>query len=396
MSLLILRRIVVTLLALRTCQCYSRTHNFHLRLISSAVFSCKKWDGPSAIILGIKKRPTSIRQITIPYSIITSQPLFRVSAGLSAIFCIFYNFFSNTRLRKQHKALILFLKSNDGKSECLRQKEDYNMDDNKRRVYSVDDYYPNPSSEPGEETDENNSCDAPDPENTENSRREEEQGFDMLTCPKCGNRVSADMNFCSMCGYHFPKSQDTPYPLNNTRIDGYLVDDIASFVAVNPSTYIRKFQKVSEGRISFNWAAAIFSNRWLAYRGMFRTAFLFSIIVNTISGIISYIILMMFQTMGTELTDTTSSEIYMFSMMLSVAIGLIMGLIGDSLYWKRARQVMDRYGCQGREPVSDQRIARSLRALGGCKMGYALLIILFDLSFNEMITYVLQYIFSKM
>ena len=47
------------------------------------------------------------------------------------------------------------------------------MDDNKRRVYSVDDYYPNPSSEPGEETDENNSCDAPDPENTENSRREE-------------------------------------------------------------------------------------------------------------------------------------------------------------------------------------------------------------------------------
>ena len=269
------------------------------------------------------------------------------------------------------------------------------MEDNKRPVYSVDDYYPKPSSEPDGETDENMSGSTPEPEDTAD-RGQDEKSFGMLTCPKCGNQVSADMNFCSLCGYHFPKTQDTPYPLNDTRIDGYLVDDIASFVAINPSTYIRKFQKVSEGKISFNWAAAIFSNRWLAYRGMFRTAFLFSIIVNTISGLISYMILMMFQTMGTELTDTTSSEIYMFSMMLSVAIGLIMGLIGDSLYWKRARQVMDRYSCRNREPVSDQRIARSLRALGGCKMGYALLIILFDLSFNEMITYVLQYIFSKM
>ena len=49
-----------------------------------------------------------------------------------------------------------------------------------------------------------------------------------------------------------------------------------------------------------------------------------------------------------------------------------------------------RQGSRGREAVSDQRIARSLRAAGGCKMGYAILIIFFDLSINQIISAILS------
>lgn len=307
------------------------------------------------------------------------------------------------------------------------------MEENKRPVHSVDDYYPKPSDFSDDMPDDEMKSANPEFDDTqsggENDRgsgyfytdshdsgfhdgsqadeqassdgsdrsyefHEEKDPHDVLTCPHCGNQVPASMNFCSLCGYHFPKAQDTPYQLNDVRLEGYLVDDIASFVGVNYATYLNKFQKISEGRISFNWAAALFSNRWMAYRGMFRIALLFSLVLNTISGILSYMILMMFQSLGTQLTDAIYDRLSMFSILLTIAIGLVVGLIGDSLYWKHTKKAMNRFNCKDREPISNLRIARSLKAMGGCKIGYALLIIVFDLSFNEMITYLLQYLIS--
>lgn len=301
------------------------------------------------------------------------------------------------------------------------------MEDNRRTTHSVDDYYPKPSRD--EEPSQENLSNRPDAEDTDandtradrtnsygsyadasdenggagfsdNSRDEdpygqsshssEEYAGGTLTCPRCGNEVPANMNFCSLCGYHFPKTADTPYPLNNTRIDGYLADDIAQFVGPNYNTYLRKFQRVSEGHVSFNWAAAVFSNRWMAYRGMFRQAVIFSLILNAFSGIVSYLILTLFQSLGTQISDSTYLQLNMFSMALTVCVGLIVGLIGDSMYWKRAKKMMDQLSCRGREAVSDQRIARSLRAAGGCKMGYAILIIFFDLSINQIISAILS------
>ena len=301
------------------------------------------------------------------------------------------------------------------------------MEDNRRTTHSVDDYYPKPSRD--EEPSQENLSNRPDAEDTDandtradrtdsygsyadasdenggtgfsdNSRDEdpygqsshssEEYAGGTLTCPRCGNEVPANMNFCSLCGYHFPKTADTPYPLNNTRIDGYLADDIAQFVGPNYNTYLRKFQRVSEGHVSFNWAAAVFSNRWMAYRGMFRQAVIFSLILNAFSGIVSYLILTLFQSLGTQISDSTYLQLNMFSMALTVCVGLIVGLIGDSMYWKRAKKMMDQLSCRDREAVSDQRIARSLRAAGGCKMGYAILIIFFDLSINQIISAILS------
>jgi len=286
------------------------------------------------------------------------------------------------------------------------------MDDNKRPVYNVDDYYPKRSSGYDEVSEPDEAPDAENNNYTESddtwsnlsdrdssydnsSTQDHDSSAPMMRCPNCGNEVASNMNFCSLCGYHFPKEQETPYPLNNTRIDGYLVDDIAAFVGMNYQTYFRKFQKVVDGKISFNWAAMIFSNRWLAYRGMFKTAFLFSIVINAFSFVVSYIVLSMYYSAGTTISDASYAQINMFSMMLSLAIGLITGVLADSIYWKHTKRHLDQLKCQGREPWSNRKIAQTLHVRGGYKFGYALLIICFDITCNEAITVLLEKLLLK-
>lgn len=58
MSLLILRHVVVTVLAFRTLQSNSCAHNFHLAF---NIFTYVLLMVANHLILGIKKRPTSIR-----------------------------------------------------------------------------------------------------------------------------------------------------------------------------------------------------------------------------------------------------------------------------------------------------------------------------------------------
>ena len=282
------------------------------------------------------------------------------------------------------------------------------MDDNKRPIYNVDDYYPKHSSGYDEENQPDTRSDAEDntytdTEQAQNTSTEEssynnassgESYEQLMRCPNCGNEVASSMNFCSLCGYHFPKDKETPYPLNNTRIDGYLVDDIAAFVGVNYPSYLRRFQKVIDGKITINWAAVLFSNRWLAFRGMFRTAFLFSIGINIFSFFISYIVLSMYHSAGTTISDASYTQISMFSMMLSLAIGLITGVLADSLYWKHTKKHLDAFNCRDREPWSNLKLAKTLQLRGGCKIGYALLIIFFDVTCNEAITMLLQKLLS--
>ena len=61
MGLFILRHVVITLFTFCTCQCDSYTHNFHLALLVSLRQRI------SAVFLGIKKKPASIRPFSVPY-----------------------------------------------------------------------------------------------------------------------------------------------------------------------------------------------------------------------------------------------------------------------------------------------------------------------------------------
>lgn len=274
------------------------------------------------------------------------------------------------------------------------------MNENKRPVYTVDDYYPKRSSYSEDTPEVDRTQELPDAEHKDQEQKDdahreynynnEERDPGTLTCPNCGNKVSGDMNFCSLCGYRFPKSEETPYPLNNTRIDGYLLDDIAAFTNLNYPSYIRKFQKVAAGKISFNWAAAFFATRWLAYRGMFKTALLLSMALNTFSGVVSYIIQMTFQALGTPMSDAVFEQLMLFSFVLSIGVGLVVGLLGDSIYWKHTKKFLDYHNCKDREPVSNPTITRALRQSGGGKITYAAVLIIFDFTFNQLLASLLQ------
>ncbi len=286
------------------------------------------------------------------------------------------------------------------------------MDEHNTTRHSVDDYYPKPDPAP-DYMDSGNSEPEPDYRSRDNSGtyqyNQESSGADQntydsysqtsqewITCPKCGSRIPAASNFCNLCGYRFENSQEIPFPLHDVRIDGYLVDDIANFVAVNYQPYLVKFQKVTSGKFSFNWAAAIFSSRWLAYRGMFRHAFFLTLIFGAISTVVSFFIsLILYRADVSAITQSSLNQINMLFYALYIGLGLICGILGDSFYWKYTKRYLDRFRCQGREAVSNLKLARSLKAAGGYRVGYLGLIILFDLTYSEALSSLMIYFLER-
>ena len=270
------------------------------------------------------------------------------------------------------------------------------MDEHNTARHSVDDYYPRTDSGP------ELSDGAPSGQESDGSSGPsygsgyDSDGQGWITCPNCGSRIPAASNFCNLCGHRFENGQEVPFPLPDVRIDGYLVDDIASFVAVNYQTYLTKFQKIAAGKFSFNWAAAIFSSSWMAYRGMFRPAFLLTLIAGALSTVLSFFIsLLLIQANVTEISSGHMNQINMLFYCLNIGVCLICGILGDSFYWKHTRKILDRFHCRGREAVSNLKLARSLKAVGGYRIGYLGLIILFNLTYTDALTSVMLYFLNR-
>ena len=89
MSFLILCHIVVTLFTFCTFQCDSCAHNFHLAFFKlNSVLHGSLRDYPN---LGIKKRPTSIRQYSVPYQRMGVKSYFFIS--IFSIYRFIFYFF---------------------------------------------------------------------------------------------------------------------------------------------------------------------------------------------------------------------------------------------------------------------------------------------------------------
>ena len=80
----------------------------------------------------------------------------------------------------------------------------------------------------------------------------------------------------------------------------------------------------------------------------------------------------------------------MFSMALTVCVGLIVGLIGDSMYWKRAKKMMDQLSPGAEKPSPTSALPGACGPPADARWGYAILIIFFDLSINQIISAILS------
>jgi hypothetical protein len=116
-------------------------------------------------------------------------------------------------------------------------------------------------------------------------------GHDIMLCPYCGAENPIGEPDCKNCGgrlygnmqggpsgvpVNLPNMQQQQFGNNviqiqpNEIIGGNTVADTAEYVQRNAHKYIPKFYKMEKtgSKISFNWAACIFSPYWFFYRKM--------------------------------------------------------------------------------------------------------------------------------
>lgn len=119
-------------------------------------------------------------------------------------------------------------------------------------------------------------------------------------CPICGNQSRKGANFCDNCGARLRNSLPSklediaetdytdpkffaPYALGQTSDvpaatpfeENVTAGDVACYVSVNTSYYLRAFRSIKNGGSKFNFSAAVFSGVWFLYRKLYRLGALF-------------------------------------------------------------------------------------------------------------------------
>ena len=233
----------------------------------------------------------------------------------------------------------------------------------------------------------------------ENSDRAEPKS---IICPFCGHINSADATECENCSQPFelygrtilpkmsydntPSSEDFSYkpPFEieydgesekreeydnggftfggetfEDEIDGASTKELSMYIRSSVPSYLRKFKKLSEKKVTFNFAAFFFSAYWAFFRKLYKLAIIF-LTVNLCISIVAYepinksmdnvsaLVTRMMQ-INEETTDAeisalaSDSEALMKEVMpifLAVsgavlASNLVMGFIADRVYRKK-------------------------------------------------------------
>ncbi|UYZ21749.1 DUF2628 domain-containing protein [Mesobacillus jeotgali] len=131
-----------------------------------------------------------------------------------------------------------------------------------------------------------------------------------------------------------------------------------AFIGKKADVYFRKWGLTDEHadlsaepvkRISWNWAAALFSGAWLGYRKMYKEAIIYLLILMTVSSLLG---------VANEFT------------ILDIGVFVILGFLGNRLYFHKVKREVNKV-----EP--DDNALEKLSAAGGttwlCALGIAVL-----------------------
>ena len=111
------------------------------------------------------------------------------------------------------------------------------------------------------------------------------------------------------------------------------------FVGVKKGVYARKFEKVEQGRISWNWCAFLAGGGWLLYRKMYRefaVLFMITLALNAMS-----------------LTGVKALMVVEIIASLIVWIGL--GMYGDKIYYNKITALANAYEGKSDRPQAIER-----------------------------------------
>lgn len=116
-------------------------------------------------------------------------------------------------------------------------------------------------------------------------------------CPTCGKVNDPDAIHCNQCGMPLDATggfySTNPYLAGtgideNEMIGENTAGDISVFVQNSSRRYLPKFKKIAQGKkITFNWAAFIFSPHWFFYRKIYKPGIAFLAVFATASLVLS-------------------------------------------------------------------------------------------------------------
>lgn len=136
-------------------------------------------------------------------------------------------------------------------------------------------------------------------------------------------------------------------------------EKVRTFIGKKADVYYRKWGLTGESvdlpaqpgkKVSWNWAAALFSGAWLGYRKMYKEAIIYLLVLMTVSSLLG---------VANEFT------------VLDVVVLVIMGFLGNSLYFNKVKREVSKVGSEDNalENLSDAGGTTWLGALGIAVLG---------------------------
>ncbi|MBQ7545409.1 MAG: DUF2628 domain-containing protein [Clostridia bacterium] len=111
---------------------------------------------------------------------------------------------------------------------------------------------------------------------------------DSIRCPRCGEELSADTLVCPECGQRLGEVPvggrfdfNADFFMRGVEgepdedLDGMTVREAAMFTQYRAGAYVRKFRKLQNKKVGWNWAAFLFSPFWFFYRKHYKAGALF-------------------------------------------------------------------------------------------------------------------------
>lgn len=229
---------------------------------------------------------------------------------------------------------------------------------------------------------------------------------DKTPCPDCGFENKSDSPFCHRCGQVFkelnkPTEDDQPkknglfselLSLDDEElleekdrahiehvleersriaapgmtpeqeqeiVAGHPIKKVMTLVANKALVYVNKFRSIEHGKkLTWNWAAFLFSPYWFFYRRMYKTGIIFLTIRMCINLLLTgpmTNIANAYSSLTAESLDTMTQEAYsafiqqlmpnMIPMYIALAVLLVLsiisGIIGDRFYRRKVKSILD-------------------------------------------------------
>ena len=162
-----------------------------------------------------------------------------------------------------------------------------------------------------------------------------------MFCTQCGETVPADSQFCSKCEGQVTHLESSPA----AKAEASLSEMYAAYIGPGKAGYyVPIFERFDKGAsiMSWNWPAALVTQLWMLYRGMFLWGFLLYPVLSFLVTLLAVLFLVR--------AFDYSGETLVFLLMYVVPI-IVMGLFSNKIFHRHVRKKIDKSGRLG---LSDQ------------------------------------------